>query len=149
MTSLALVTSQVLHVLVGGIWVGAIVFVVTGVLPAARDGSLNAEPLASVAGHLRKVSRIAAVLILATGGHLAGTRYTAETLTGTGPGHLVLTMAGLWLVVTGLVEVGTGRLLDGAAERKVREPARHATRLLRVAALGGVAILVVAALIGA
>lgn len=146
--SVATTASQVLHVLVGAIWVGAIVFVVTSVLPTARDGDLNPQQLAGLTSQLRRTSRIAAVLILATGGHLAGTRYTADSLTGTGDGHLVLTMAVLWLVVTGLVEAGTGRVLAGTDEEKVREPARHATRLLQVAALGGAGILVVAALIG-
>lgn len=146
--SVATTASQVVHVLTGALWVGAIVFVVTGVLPVARDGDLNAEPLAAISGSLQRISRIAAVLILATGGHLAGTRYTTESLTGTGNGHLVLTMAGLWLVVTGLVEVGTGRLLDGTGEMKVREPARNATRILQAAALGGTGILVVAGLLG-
>lgn len=139
--------AQVVHVLVGAVWVGAIVFVVTGILPTARDGNLNAAPLSAIAGRLRTISRLSAVLILATGGHLAGTYYTSETLTSTGDGHLVLTMAGLWLAVTGLVEVGTGRLLDGTSQKKVREPARNATRLLQLAALGGVGILVVAGLL--
>jgi uncharacterized membrane protein len=137
----------VVHLLVGAVWVGAIAFVVAAVLPLARDGELNAAPLERIAGSLRRTSRVAAVLILATGGHLAGTRYTVESLTGTGNGHLVVTMTGLWLVVTGLVEVGTGRLLDGTAERKVREPARRASRFLRVAALGGALILVVGGLL--
>ena len=143
------IAAVAVHGLVGAVWVGAIVFVVLGVLPTARSGDLNAAPLASVAGRLRSGSRIAAVLILGTGGYLAGTRYTAETLTATGNGHLVLTMAALWFVVTGLVEAGTGRLLDGTDQLKVREPARRATRLLQAAALGGCAILVVAALLSA
>ncbi len=146
--SLVDTASLAVHLLVGGVWVGAIVFVVAGVLPLARDGELNAAPLERIAGSLRRLSRVAAIFILATGGHLAGTRYTVERLTSTGDGHLVLTMMGLWFVVTGLVEVGTGKLLDGTGERKVREPAREAARTLQLAAVGGLTILVVAGLLG-
>ncbi|PSP79076.1 transporter [Halobacteriales archaeon QS_1_68_20] len=145
--SLVDTASLAVHLLVGAVWAGAIAFVVTGVLPLARDGELNAAPLERIAGSLRRLSRVAAVFILATGGHLAGTRYTAESLTSTGNGHLVLTMAGLWFVVTGLVEVGTGKLLDGTGDKEVREPARRATRFLQAAALGGGLILVVGSLL--
>lgn len=142
--------SLAIHVLVGALWVGAVVFTVAVVLPLARDGELNAAPLEAVAASLRRYSRASAVLLLLTGGHLLWARgYLDGALFASGRGHLVVTMAGLWLVTTGLVEVGTGKLLDGTAGRKVREPARDADRLLKAAAVTGALVLVdAAALIG-
>ena len=141
--------SIALHVLVGAIWVGTIVFAVGAVLPLARDGKLNAAPLESIGGTLRWYTRLSAVVILATGLYLIHARYTVDSLTGTGNGHLVLTMFALWLVTVGLVEAGAGRLVDGAGEQKVREPGREAGKFLKPAAVTGALILVVGALIGA
>lgn len=145
--SIGTTVSLAVHLVTGAVWVGAIVFTVSAVLPAAREGDLNAAPLGAMASTLRNYSRAAAVLLVLTGGHLAATKYTAESLTGSGRGHLVLTMLGLWFVTTGLVEVGSGKLVDGADEMKVREPAREAGRFLQVAALLGALILVVGALL--
>lgn len=141
--------SMAIHVLVGGVWVGAVAFTVGAVLPLARDGRMNAAPLSSLAGRLRTLTRASAVLILLTGLHLAAVAYTAESLSGTEPGNYVLTMAVLWLVATGLTEAGVGRLADGAGNDKVREPAREATRLLQGAAIaGGLVLLTAGALVG-
>lgn len=141
--------SMAIHVLVGSVWVGAVAFTAGVVLPLARDGGMNAAPLAAIAGRLRTLTRASAVLILLTGLHLAAVAYTPETLTGTQPGNYVLTMALLWVVATGLTEAGVGRLVDGAGDDKVREPARDATRLLQGAAVAGALVLLTAgALVG-
>lgn len=140
--SIATTASLAVHLVTGAVWVGAITFTVVGVLPAARDGSLDAAPLESMARTLRNYSRGAAVLLVLTGGHLAATRYSVGSLAGTGEGHLVLAMVGLWLATTGLVEVATARILDGTGGMKVREPARESARLLQVAAVLGALILV-------
>lgn len=137
--------SLAVHVLVGAVWVGALSFVVVGVLPVAREGRLNAEPLGAIARRLRTLTRSSAVLLVLTGGHLLVAKgYLGGRLFGPGDGHLVLTMIGLWLAATGLTEAGTRRLLDGTDQTKVREPARQATRLLQAAALCGGLILVTA-----
>lgn len=141
--------SMAIHVLVGGVWVGAVTFTVGGVLPVARDGRMNAEPLSAVAGTLRTITRASAVLILLTGLHLAAVGYDVASLTGSDPGYYVLTMAVLWLVATGLTEAGTGKLVAGAGDAKVREPAHEATRLLQAAAVaGGLVLLTAGALVG-
>lgn len=141
--------SMAVHVLVGGVWVGAVTFLVGAVLPLAREGQLNAAPLGALAGTLRTITRASAVVILLTGLHLAAAGYDADSLTGTGPGHYVLTMAVLWLVATGLTEAGLGTLVDGAGDDKVREPATEATRPLQAAAVaGGLVLLTAGALVG-
>ena len=137
-----------LHVLVGALWVGSVVFVAVAVLPAAVGGALDAAPLETIADRLVYLSRGASVVMLLTGGHLAGARgYTVASLTGTSRGHLVLVMLVLWLVLAGLVEIGRSRLVDGLREKRVRAPASAATGVFRAAALVGVALLVDAGLL--
>jgi hypothetical protein len=132
-----------IHLLFAGLWAGSAFFVARGLLPAARDGSLDVEPLRGLIGRFRTGSRVASLALFLTGGHLAGTRYTAESLLGSTRGYLVVAMVVLWLVMTGLIEVGSGRLVDGLDERKVREPARAATPFLTASAVAGVALLVI------
>lgn len=139
----------VLHVLTGALWVGSVVFVAGAILPAAVDGALNAAPLESISRRLLSWSRGASVVTFLTGGHLAGTRYTVETLTGTGRGHLVLAMLALWFLLTALVEIGNGRLSDGLREKRVRAPARNAIGVFRAAAVVGALLLVDAGLLAA
>jgi uncharacterized membrane protein len=139
----------VLHVLTGALWVGSVVFVAGAVLPAALDGALDAAPLESLSRKVVVGSRGASVVMFLTGGHLAGTRYTVETLTGTGRGHLVLAMLALWLALAALVEIGCGRLSDGLREKRVRAPARDAATAFRAAAVVGVLLLVDAGLLAA
>lgn len=132
-----------IHLLVAGLWAGSILFVTAGLLPAARDGDLGATVLGGLIGRFRWGSRIASVLLLLTGGHLAGTRYTTGTLFGSTRGYLVLAMVVLWFAMAGLVEVGAGRLLDGVDERKIRQPARAATPFLTAATVAAVGLLVI------
>lgn len=143
------VTSYVLHSLFAGLWAGSVIFVALAVLPMAREGELNAAPLQSVAGKLVWISRVSALVLLLTGSHMAAARYTSETLTGTTGGYLVLAMVALWLLLTGVVEVGTSRLRNGTGRDKVREPARDARTLFLLAALASVLLLVVAGLLSA
>lgn len=115
-----------IHVGFAVLWTGSVLFVTVAVLPPAIRGDVGSEALSSVVGRLRWITRIGAVAFVVSGGHMAGTLYTLETLTGTGEGHLVLTMFALWFVITGLVEVGSGKVVDGLETGKLREPARDA-----------------------
>jgi putative copper export protein len=136
-----------LHLLFAALWVGSVLFVTIGILPFARSGEFNAAPLESVVSRLKIVSRTSVLVLLLTGGHLAGTGYTAETLFGSTRGHLVLAMVVLWFVLAALVEVGSGKLARGLGERKVREPAAQAWPFFLAASVVGVLLFVDAALI--
>lgn len=138
-----------LHVLTGALWVGSVVFVAGAVLPAALDGSLDAAPLETMANRLVYGSRTASVVMLLTGGHLAGTRYTFELLAGSSRGHLVLAMLALWFVLAALVEVGRSRLVAGLREKRVRTPARESVAVFRAAAVVGLLLLVDGGLLAA
>jgi uncharacterized membrane protein len=135
------------HLLVGALWVGSVVFFAGVVLPTARGGGLDAAPLESMLTALTRWSRGAAAVMLVTGGHLAATGYTVGTLASTTAGNLVVAMVILWLALAGLVEVGGSRLRDGVERKKVREPAAAALRLYRGAAVvGGLLFLTAGAL---
>lgn len=101
---------ETLHTLFAGVWAGWALFVAVLVIPAARSGRLGADALDWLTGQYTRFSTLAAVALFVTGGHLAGTRYTAESLTGSGRGHLVLTMVVLWLVLIGFSHVARARL---------------------------------------
>ncbi|GGN89543.1 MULTISPECIES: transporter [Haloarcula] len=130
------------HLLFAGLWSGSVLFTTYAVLPTAMDGDTRPGPLSAITGKLQTVSRASALLLFVTGGHLAATRYTTESLTGTGRGHLVVTMVVLWFALAGLVEVGASKLADGFAQKKVREPARNARPFLLGASLVAVLLLV-------
>lgn len=143
------VAAYVLHSLFAGLWTGSILFATYAILPLAREGDLNAKPLRSVAGKIKTVSRTSALLLFVTGSHMAATRYTSETLTGSDGGYLVVTMLTLWFLLIGVVEVGAGKLSAGSGRDKVREPARDSRRFFLLASLLSVLLLAVAGLLSA
>lgn len=147
--SLATTVSQVLHMVFAAVWTGSVVFVTWAVLPGARDGAFDAAPLEPVVTKLRTLTRVSAVVFVATGGHLAGTGYTGEALLSTTRGNLVVAMLVLWLVLVALVEVAAGRLLSGLGDLKVRAPANEARPFLLAGSAVAVALLVVAGLLAA
>jgi putative copper export protein len=131
-----------IHLLFAGVWSGTVVFVSYGVLPTALNGEIDAAPMQTITSKVSMLSRLSALALLVTGGHMAGTRYTTESLTGTSPGHLVLTMVALWLVLMGLVEVGASKLRSGLEKQKVRTPAQDARRIFQVASVVALLLLV-------
>ena len=102
----------------------------------------------SVVSKLQWVTRVSALLMLLTGGHLAGTGYTVESLTGSPRGYLVLTMVALWLGLAAAVEIGSARAQRGVDDEKIREPARDARPFYLAAAVLAVGLLVVSGLLG-
>lgn len=137
-----------IHTGFAAIWAGSVLFVTAAVLPLALDADVSPAAFGSVVTRLQWVTRISAVLLFATGGHLAGTRYTAGTLTGTPRGHLVLAMLTLWLLLAAVVEIGSARAQRGIDEEKIREPARRARPFYLTGAVFAVGLLVVAGMLG-
>ncbi len=136
-----------IHVGFAILWTGSVLFVTAAVLPPATRGEIGAEALGAIVNRLRWITRIGAVAFVVSGGHMAGVLYDVNTLTGTGRGHLVLTMIVLWLLGTGLIEAAGGKLSRGLAAGKLREPARDAKPFLYGAAGLSVALIITAGLL--
>ncbi|WP_254525227.1 copper resistance protein CopD [Natrinema caseinilyticum] len=138
------------HLVFAALWAGSVCFVAAVVLPLARDGAFNTiRPLEVISSKLTTVSRVSSLVLFLSGGHLAGTGYTAKSLFGSLNGRLVLLMVALWLALTALVEIGAKRFEAGLTGKKIREPAREALPVFRAAALAAIALLVVAGLLSA
>ena len=137
----------VVHLVFAGLWSGTVLFTSYAVIPAALDGDLTAGSLAGLTGKLKTVSRASSLLLLLSGGHLAGALYTVPSLFGSTRGYLVLTMVALWFVLTGLVEVGASKLSDGTDQQKVRQPAAEARPFLLGASVVALLLLVDAGLL--
>ena len=136
--------AQTIHLVFAAIWAGSVFYVAFVVLPLARDGAFNTtKPLEGISGKLTMLSRTSALVLLLSGGHLAGQRYTSETLFESANGRLVLAMVALWLAFAALVEIGAKRLETGLNGKKLRVPAADALPLYRAAAVVGLALLVV------
>lgn len=136
--------AQAAHLLFAALWAGSVCFVAFVVLPLARDGQFNTtKPLEAISGKLTLISRTSALVLLLSGGHLAGRQYTVGSLTGSINGQLVLLMVGLWFVLAALVEVGAKRLESGLNGKKLREPADEALGIYRLAGVVAIALLVV------
>ena len=143
------VAAWVTHSVFAGLWTGSVLFLTFAVLPLARDGTMKAGPLASITGKLTTVSRVSALLLLITGGHMAAQRYTSETLVETQAGWLVLSMVALWFLLMAVVEVGSKKVTAGTDQGKLREPARNARPFFLAASVLALLLLVNAGLISA
>src|SRR6056297_986991 len=64
---------QVVHVLFAGLWTGSVLFVIGAVLPASTAGTISTDAMAAITNRLSWLTRISALVFVATGGHLAGT----------------------------------------------------------------------------
>jgi len=137
----------VVHLLFAGLWSGTVLFTSYAVVPAALDGEFRAGSLAALTGKLKTVSRASSLLLLLSGGHLAGALYTVESLFGSTRGYLVLAMVGLWFVLAALVEIGASKLSDGTDQQKVRQPAAEARPFLLGASVAALLLLVNAGLL--
>ncbi len=140
--SLLTTVAYVFHAVFAGAWVGALVFTTWKLLPLARNSDLGTAVLTSAASGLTTFSRTSALVLPATGLWMAWTQYNELAGLLVPPrGHTVLAMVVLWLVVTGLTEVGAARIHDAVDQGKVRTAGRDADRFLKAASVVGVLLL--------
>ncbi|QDX41354.1 transporter [Salarchaeum sp. JOR-1] len=133
------------HLVFASLWTGSVLFAAYAVVPLGRAGDASPGVLAAVAGKLSLVNRLSSALMLLSGlGLWVVLDYTSR-FPDDPSSHLVLTMVVLWVVLTGLVEVGVARLTDASDSGKVRTPAENARPFLLGAALVGVLLLLDAA----
>jgi uncharacterized membrane protein len=136
-----------IHTMFAALWTGGTLVVAGAVIPAARNESLSAEGVTLVAKRFGYLTVASVLLLLFSGGHLAGTLYTVETLQSTGRGHLVLAMVGLWLVLAIVLFVGFRRLTDARSELSAVTAATNARPWFLGASVVSIALLVVAGLL--
>lgn len=139
----------VLHGIFGSLWTGSILFFAGAVLPAAASGSLSPPTLSTMTTRLVWLTRISAVVFVATGGHLAANLYTAESLLGSTRGQLVVAMLVLWFVLVGVIEASSKRLDRHATASGVPKAIAETRSLFGVAAVLAVLLLVTAGLLTA
>ncbi|WP_136687694.1 CopD family protein [Halorhabdus amylolytica] len=130
-----------LHLLFAALWTGSVLFLTLAVLPIARDGTLDSEPLSRLTAGFTWIARAGALVTLLTGAHQAATLYTVDSLLDSTRGHLVLGMVVLWFTLAALSEVAAARLSDGTAEQKVRTPAANARPFLLAASIVAILLL--------
>jgi uncharacterized membrane protein len=123
----------IIHTVAGTVWIGSVAFMTVAVLPTAATGDIDATPLERIVGRLMTLSRSGTVLTILTGGYLAGTTYTTETLINTVDGNLVLTALLMWLILAVSVEIGRRRLVSGLRAKRVRAPVAASRRSFQIA----------------
>jgi uncharacterized membrane protein len=135
------------HMVFAALWTGGTLVIAGGVIPAARSELVSADGLALIARRFRYLTWVSVLLLLFSGGHLAGTRYTAESLLATGRGNLVLAMVGLWLALAVVLFFGFRRLTGRTSEPSAVAPATTARPWFLGASAISIALLVVAGLL--
>lgn len=140
-------TVGVLHTLFAGLWAGGVLVMAGLVLPAARNGHLTEAGLRMIAKRFTYLTLASVAVTFATGGHMAGTRYTFESLLGTERGYLVLAMLGLWFVLAGLLHVGTRGLTSNLDSGSVESAVAASSAWFNASAVVALALLVVAGLL--
>jgi putative copper export protein len=136
-----------IHTIFAALWTGGTLIVAGAVIPAARRELLDEGALALIGRRFWYLTIASVLLLLFSGGHLAATLYTAETLQSTGSGQLVLTMVGLWLVLAVVLLFGFRRLTGSSSEKSAVASATKARPWFLGASVVSIALLVVAGLL--
>ena len=136
--------AMTIHTIFAALWTGGTLVVAGAVIPAARSELLSTEGLTLIARRFWYLTVGSALLLLFSGGHLAGTLYTAETLQSTGRGNLVLAMVGLWLVLAVVLFFGFRRLTSDQPEKAAVAAATKARPWFLGASVISISLLVVA-----
>ncbi|WP_049890455.1 hypothetical protein [Halogeometricum borinquense] len=133
-----------IHTVFAALWTGGTLVVAGAVIPAARSESLSRDGLTFIARRFWYLTVASTLLLLFSGGHLAGTIYTAETLQTMGRGNLVLAMVGLWLVLAIVLFFGYRQLTNSLSEKSAVAAATKARPWFLGASAVSIALLVVA-----
>lgn len=119
------VAMRIVHLMTAGVWAGWTVFMATLVVPAARDGRFDPETLTWLTGRFSLLSTVAPLVVFLTGMYMVGEGYATDTLLTSARGQLVLTMIGLWIVLSALTNLSSRRLIDRTEAIGAREAARN------------------------
>ncbi|RBI59488.1 hypothetical protein DMJ13_23080 [halophilic archaeon] len=135
------------HTIFAALWTGGTFVLAGAVLPAARGDLLSKQALELITRRFWYLTIASVFLLLFTGGHLAGTLYTVESLQSTGRGHLVLTMVGLWLFLGVVLYGGFRQIASLTAEQTATAAATNAHPWFLSGSVISIALLTIAGLL--
>ncbi|ELY49324.1 hypothetical protein C493_20676 [Natronolimnohabitans innermongolicus JCM 12255] len=138
---------MVVHTIFAAAWTGGALLISGTIIPAARNGLIEKNGLSLITRRFWYLTVGSVVLLLLTGGHLAGTLYTAESLQSTERGHLVLSMVALWFVLPLVLYLGSRHLTDIPPELSAETAAAAARPWFIGASAISIALLVIAGLL--
>lgn len=133
------------HIGFAALWTGSVVFVTWGVLPVARNGTIESSAIQTIVTRLVTLSRASAVILLLSGGMMASNY--GGILLSTTEGNLVLIMTLLWLLLAGFVEMAARTLTDGLEDNGVERAVSTAAGRFRAAGIVALLLLVDAGLL--
>ncbi len=135
------------HIVFAALWTGSVVFLAWGVLPVARNGTIESTAIRTIVSRLVTLSRVSAVVLLLSGGLLSSSY--GGTLMSTTSGYLVLGMIALWFLLIGFVEMAARTLTDGLVDAGVGKAVTDASGRFRAAGVVALLLLVDAGLLTA
>ncbi|MFD1514528.1 hypothetical protein [Halomarina rubra] len=138
---------MIVHTLFAALWTGGTLIVTGIVVPATRAGLLSGEALLFVRRRFAYLTGVSVLVLLVTGGHLAGTLYTADSLQTSYRGQLVLSMVGLWALLAISLYGGFRRLSGLSSEQSLEPVAAEARPWFLAASVVSLLLLVVAGLL--
>jgi uncharacterized membrane protein len=136
-----------IHTIFAALWTGGTLLIAGTVIPAARRELLDKKALSLIVRRFSYLTIASVLLLLFTGGHLAGTLYTVETLQSTVQGNLVLSMVSLWLILAVILFLGFRHLTNIPSEKSIATAAGKARPWFLGASVVSIALLVVAGLL--
>ena len=137
------VVMRIVHLMTAGVWAGWTVFMAALVVPAARDGRIGSDALAWLTSRFALFSKAAPLLMFLTGMYMVGQGYPVDVLLSSARGYLVLTMIGLWIILSALTNVSSRRLAGGIEVAGVERAAKTSWTLFAVAGVVALALLFV------
>lgn len=147
LVSLAMATlytlMEILHLMIAGVWAGWTVFMAVLVVPAARDDRLDAGALVRLTHGFARISQVSPFVMLLTGGYMLSQGFITGSPLNSSQGRLVVTMVGLWVVLSVSSNVASRRLLAGIESLGVEHSARTVSTMFTVAGVAALALLFV------
>ena len=139
--------AMTVHTIFAAIWTGGTLVIAGAVIPAARSELLSTDGLTLIARRFWYLTVGSVLLLLFSGGHLAGTLYTVETLQSSSRGNLVLLMVGLWFILAIVLFFGFRRLTNTKPEQSAVVAATKARPWFLGGSIVAIALLIIAGLL--
>lgn len=137
------VVMRIVHLTTAGVWAGWTVFMAALVVPAARDGRLGTDAVRWLTRRFTWLSMVAPLVMFLTGMYMVVQGYPPGVLLSSTRGYFVLTMIGLWIVLSVTTNVSGRRLTGRIDARGSKWAANTSSSLFTVAGVVAIALLLV------